>query len=384
MIWRAEILPASSARHWGVKERLTGSNICRSTVVSITHKLRLMLVDLRSDTVTYPTTAMLSTMTEASVGDDGRTNSHGRSEDPTVRRLEDRAAELLGMPSGLFVPSGTFGNMLGALAQSDVASPMWVYEHSHILDSERALFDTGLFARPYKTYVDFGDVPSTPPENGPLLLVENTVSSDAGRPLDADELHRLDELHRAGWSIHMDGARLFNAVIKTGRSAAETVASCDTVTFCLSKGLGAPIGSILCGDADVIDRARVLRKRLGGAMRQAGYVAAAGLIALDAANIERLADDHRKANVLREAMGVIDDSTVLNETNIIAIRFEHPIAALVTDLLGQRGYLVRTSSKNELRVVTHRDITFEQAHQAGIAITDCTDAAVKQIGNELK
>lgn len=343
-----------------------------------------MLVDLRSDTVTHPTTAMLSTMTEASVGDDGRTNSHGRSEDPTVRRLEDRAAELLGMQSGLFVPSGTFGNMLGALALSDMASPMWVYEHSHILGSEKALFDTGLFARPYKTYVDFGDVPSTPPENGPLLLVENTVSSDAGRPLGADELHRLDELHRVGWSIHMDGARLFNAVIKTGRSAAETVASCDTVTFCLSKGLGAPIGSIVCGDAEIIDRARVLRKRLGGAMRQAGYVAAAGLIALDDANIERLADDHRKASVLREAVGAIAGTTVRSETNIIAIRFEHPIAAPIADLLGQRGYLVRTSSKNELRVVTHRDITFEQAHQAGIAITDCIDAAVKQIGNELK
>lgn len=337
-----------------------------------------MPVDLRSDTVTLPTEKMLSTMVEAQVGDDGRTCSDGRTEDPTVRRLEDKSADITGKSAALFVPSGTFGNMLATLAVSDSSQPIWVYDRAHIVQSEKALFDDELFSRESHGYKDLLDVPAMPPYVGALLLIEDTVSSDAGRPLSSTELDWVDRLHRSGWRVHMDGARLFNAVVATGISAADIARPCDTVTFCLSKGLGAPVGSVLCGDAATIARARTLRKRLGGAMRQAGYVAAAGLVALEEPNIERLADDHRRATLLRESLGSIDGVTTECETNIIAIHFERPIANQVVELLSQRGYLVRALSNTEIRVLTHRGMTDEHARLAGEAIADCTAAAVKQ------
>jgi threonine aldolase len=331
-----------------------------------------MTVDLRSDTVTLPNSDMLTAMTSASVGDDGRT------EDPTVRKLEDRAAQLTGKSAALFVPSGTFGNMLGVLAQSRGSSPVWVRERAHILTSEKALFSSELFGRSCTEYSQLADVPATPPSEGSLLLVENTVSHDAGRPLSSQELDVLSHLHSAGWMIHMDGARLFNAAVSTGESADNIAASCDSVTFCLSKGLGAPIGSVLCGSSQTIARARQLRKQLGGAMRQAGYVAAAGLIALTDRNIHMLADDHRKARILYEAIGQIADGSLHCKTNIISVHLLSPIARRVVDLLEQRGFLVRALSDNELRILTHRDVTDEDARLAGEATAACIDAAAKE------
>jgi threonine aldolase len=178
-----------------------------------------MTVDLRSDTVTLPTDKMLSNMVEADVGDDGRTRRDGRSEDPTVRKLEDRSTELAGKQAAIFVPSGTFGNTLGALALSQGSSPIWVYERAHILASEKALFSDDLFGRELRTYRDLAEVPPVAKsEQNSLLLVENTVSSDAGRPLGAAELQQLDQLKQAGWLIHMDGARLFNAAVESATS----------------------------------------------------------------------------------------------------------------------------------------------------------------------
>lgn len=340
-----------------------------------------MTIDLRSDTVTLPTDIMIAAMVDATVGDDGRIGRDGRTEDPTVRRLEDRAAELTGKPSALFVPSGTFGNMLGVLALSNGSLPIWVNEQAHVLAVERALFDGDLFAREHSKYTRLGEVPkrSREGEHKRLLLVEDTVSSDAGRPLCPSELHRIDDLHYAGWAIHMDGARLFNAVVATEMTAAQITQSCDTVTFCLSKGLGAPSGSMLCGEESTISRARILRKRLGGAMRQSGYSAAAGLIALDESNVELLRDDHRRAAIITEAIGVIDGGIEHSGTNIVAIRLSKPIAELATDLLFHQGYLVKHISDTEIRIVTHRGITDEHAQLAGEAIADCIDAAANQI-----
>lgn len=334
-----------------------------------------MTVDLRSDTVTLPTDRMLSNMVEADVGDDGRTRHDGRSEDPTVRILEDRSAELAGKQAAIFVPSGTFGNTLGSLALTQGSSPIWVYERAHILGSERALFSDDLFGRELRTYRDLTEVPPAPPERNSLLLVENTVSSDAGRPLDAAELRQLDQLKQAGWLIHMDGARLFNAAVDSATSVEKIVSSCDTVMFCLSKGLGAPVGSMLCGDETTIGRSRVLRKQLGGAMRQAGYVAAAGLAALETSNIERLADDHRRAMMLHEAIGAFDGATSHCGTNIVAVRLDRPVAEAVVDMAEEKGFRIRALSEHELRILTHRGITDEQACLAGEAIADCIVAA---------
>lgn len=338
-----------------------------------------MTVDLRSDTVTLPTKKMLSAMASAVVGDDGRMTPEGRSEDPTVGRLEDKAAEILGMPAALFVPTGTFGNMMGVLSLSDGSSPMWVYKDAHILTSEKSLVDPALFGRQYESYNRLKEIPDVPPHDDSILLIENTVSNDAGRPLEPDELRRIHDLHQAGWRIHMDGARIFNAAIATETLPTEIVACCDTVTFCLSKGLGAPIGSLLCGDTTTINYARGLRKRLGGAMRQTGYVAAAGLEALEDTNIERLVEDHEKAAILKDAIGETQGVTVLSETNIVQIHFKNPIAPEVTELLTQHGFYVRDLSSTEIRALTHRDVSFEEAHQAGITIAECIDTATKKI-----
>ena len=337
-----------------------------------------MTVDLRSDTVTLPTEEMLSSMADAEVGDDGRTREDGRSEDPAVRRLEDRSAELTGKQAALFVPSGTFGNTLGALALSRGSDPIWVFERAHILKSEKALFSRGLFGREYREYGEVTNIPVAKSDHAPLLLVENTVSSDAGRPLNSAELEHVAQLKQAGWSIHMDGARLFNAAVGTGESVESIVSSCDTVMFCLSKGLGAPIGSMLCGDRDTIGRSRVLRKQLGGAMRQAGYVAAAGLAALETPNIERLADDHRRARMLHEVIGSVDGATSHCRTNIISVHLSLPVAETVVDMLTGKGYRIRALSTHELRVLTHRGITDEQARLAGEAVADCIVAAAKE------
>lgn len=334
-----------------------------------------MNVDLRSDTVTLPNDEMLTSMIKADVGDDGRTGQDGRSEDPTVRKLEDRAAELTEKQAAIFVPSGTFGNNLGALVLSQRSSPIWVYERAHILASEKALFSDDLFGREFRTYRNLTEVPCSPPEPNSLLLVENTVSSDAGRPLSTTELQQLDQLKKAGWLIHMDGARLFNASVDSGTCVERIVSSCDTVMFCLSKGLGAPVGSMLCGDENTIRHARVMRKQLGGAMRQAGYVAAAGLAALETSNIERLADDHRRAKKLHEALGVLDGGTSRCETNIVAIRLISPAAKTVVDMVEKKGFRIRALSDHELRILTHRGITDEQASLAGKAIAESIVAA---------
>lgn len=331
------------------------------------------MLDLRSDTVTLPTDDMMLAMASARVGDDGRVGSDGRSEDPAVRMLEDRAAQLLGTEAALFVPTGTFGNMVGALGLSSRDEPFWAHERSHIVHSEKALFDRGLFGRRVHTYRQLEEVPTVLPPGGAVLLVENTLSNEAGIPMGAAQLQQLAAFQAAGWKIHMDGARLFNAMVSTGVTAEDTTASCDTVTFCLSKGLGAPAGSVLCGGEETIARARTLRKHLGGAMRQAGYIAAAGLEALRGANIQRLADDHRNADTLSQALGGIDGLSIRSHTNIILLTLAGPWASDISRLLADRGVLIRMSSDRELRILTHRGVSAEQISTVGGVIAECIE-----------
>ena len=261
-------------------------------------------VDLRSDTVTTPTPAMREAMYSAEVGDD----VYG--EDPTVNRLQALAAEKTGKEAGLFVTSGTMGNLAAVLAHCDRGDEVilgnlahtFLFEaggisalggvHSHQIpnqpDGTLALDDILAAIRP-----DDAHFPVTR-----LICLENTHNRCGGVSLSVEYTRQVGELaHEHGLQVHLDGARLFNAAVAQGVSAAELAGPVDSVTFCLSKGLSAPVGSVLCGSGEFIHRAHRIRKQLGGGMRQAGVLAAAGIVALETM-VDRLAEDHARARTL--------------------------------------------------------------------------------------
>jgi threonine aldolase len=326
------------------------------------------LVDLRSDTVTKPTAAMRRAMFEADVGDDGF------GEDPTVNRLEEEFAALLGLPGAVFVPAGTMGNqialrLLGAPATRVVtgrSQHVVVYEHGaaavnanvqlDLLDDAAGVLDASAVAA---AVVSAGPRVSA-------VFIENTHMEACGTPW---SIVALDAVVAAagGAALHMDGARLFNASVATGVAPGAYAARASTVMCCLSKGLAAPVGSLLAGRDDLADRARIERKRLGGGMRQAGVLAAAGLVALRH-HVERLADDHARARLLAEAVadrwpGCLDPGRV--RTNIVV--WPHPTPAKVVDHLGGEGVLVVALGPDRLRIVTHLDVddaSVERARRA--------------------
>lgn len=268
------------------------------------------LVDLRSDTVTKPSPEMRRAMAEAEVGDD----VYG--EDPTVRELEETGAALVGQEAGLFVPSGTMGNQVAVLTHTRRGDEVFLEAESHIYYYEvgdiAAL--AGAQPRPIPgsrgrfTAADLRAAVREPNIHYPnprLVCLENTHNRAGGavwRPEEVDAV--VEAAHELGLAIHLDGARLFNAAVALGLPAARLARGVDSVMFCLSKGLGAPVGSLLCGPAEWIERARKERKRLGGGMRQAGILAAAGLWALRH-NVERLAEDHANARWLAEQLAQI-------------------------------------------------------------------------------
>jgi len=316
-------------------------------------------VDLRSDTVTRPTPEMRRAMAEAEVGDD----VYG--EDPTVNRLQEEYAEIVGKEAALYVPSGTMANQVALLTVTRPGTTVitgrrqhvYVYEDGagarnagvmfHTLDDADGTFSAGEVAWAVEATAHHHPVPS-------LVCVENTHLPSGGRcwPLDA-----LQAVAACGVPVHLDGARLFNAVVATGISADEYARPVTTVTSCLSKGLGAPVGSLLAGPKDVIAEARVHRRRLGGGMRQAGVIAAAGLVALRS-GIERLADDHARARRLAEAVcerwpdAGLDLSTV--ETNVVL--WEHDDTAALLRHLRSEGVLAGTIAPRVMRLVTHADV----------------------------
>lgn len=283
-------------------------------------------IELRSDTFTRPTEAMRRAMYEAEVGDDVW------DEDPTVDELEERAADLMGKEAAVFVSSGTQGNLVGLLSHASSGQEVILGDKSHIFTAEAAgaAVVGGLQAHTLpnrdngrlnpeevrgaiRDAADYHNAPTG------VVAVENTHNKCGGAALPAGEIQAVaDVAHAAGVPVHLDGARIFNAAIALGVPARQLAAPIDTVTFCLSKGLGAPVGSLLCGPAGYISAARRWRKLLGGGMRQSGVLAAAGLVALD--NIERLAEDHANARGLAEGLAHIpgievDPSRV--ETNIV-------------------------------------------------------------------
>jgi threonine aldolase len=314
-------------------------------------------VDLRSDTVTRPTAAMRRAMAEAEVGDDVY------REDPTLVALEERVAALLGHEAALFVPSGTMGNQIamrlvcepGEEVLADADAHVFTYElgaaaalfgiSSRTVTSPGGRLDADLFIEQVRPRGDWHVVPTA------AIAVENTHNRGGGIVQPLDELQKLWDWSRsAGVAVHLDGARLFNAAVATGKDLATFGRLADTASLCLSKGLGAPVGSVLVASAERIAQARLWRKRLGGGMRQAGVLAAAGIYALDH-HYDRLAEDHEHARLLADRLG-LDPSAV--ETNIVVV--DGVNAPKVAEAAKAQGVLVGQVGTSRLRLVTHLDI----------------------------
>ena len=326
-----------------------------------------MLVDLRSDTVTRPSTAMRHAMADAEVGDD----VYG--EDPTANALEAEVAALLGFEAGLFVASGSLSNQLGLRLLARPGEEIVCDSLAHIARAElgAAAVFSGITFRTWAADRGRLDVDRIAalitPDAGPYLVstaaiaVENTHNFGGGTVQPEDQLAAVRALAAANrLGLHLDGARLWNAHVATGSSLAELSTGFDTVSVCLSKGLGAPVGSVLVASAERIAEARVWRKRYGAGMRQVGILAAAGRYAL-AHNLERLADDHEHARRLAGALGA-DPRTV--QTNIVVL--DVPDAAAIAAAARQQDVLVSALGPRFLRLVTHLDID-----------DDATDYAIK-------
>jgi len=314
-------------------------------------------VDLRSDTVTRPSMAMRTAMAEAEVGDD----VYG--DDPTVNALEAEVAQLLGYEAGLFAPTGSLANQLGLRLLVKPGEELVCDRTAHVVRAElgAAAVFSGITTRTWDSVTGRLDPAAVAavitPNAGPYLVsstaiaVENTHNFGGGTVQPLDAVRAVQQLARAhGMSLHLDGARLWNAHVATGVPLAELAAGFDTVSVCLSKGLGAPVGSVLVASASRIAEARIWRKRYGAGMRQVGILAAAGLFALRH-NVKRLSDDHARAARLAAALGAEAGST---ETNIVVLRV--PDAAVVAMAARERGVLVSALGPTFLRLVTHLDV----------------------------
>ena len=333
-----------------------------------------VLSDLRSDTVTTPTEEMREAMRCAAVGDD----VYG--EDPTVNRLEELAAEKLGKEAALYVPSGTMGNQIALLTHARRGQEVILEELCHIYNFEVGgpAFLAGLQIRVVKgTYglLDPQDIrrairqETTHTPGTGLICLESPTNRGGGTIYPLEVLREISGLAKeAGVPLHLDGARIFNAAVATGLSAAAFGQYADSVMFCLSKSLAAPVGSLLCGRRDFIDRARRFRKLLGGGMRQAGVIAAAGIIAIEKM-VGRLREDHENARLLAEGLartpGIeIDLKRV--QTNIVIFTVRHPKidASRLTRTLREEGILVHQISPDSIRCLTHKDVSRAAVLQA--------------------
>lgn len=334
------------------------------------------LIDLRSDTVTKPTPAMRQAMFEAEVGDDVY------QEDPTVNRLEARAAEVLGKEAALFVPSGCMGNTIGIKLLTRHGEEVIAEARGHLLNYElsMAAWFSGCLVRPVAApdgILTWDLIAPQVRPRGPhwaatgCIELENTHNMAGGTVYPQEVFDDVcDRAHALGLGVHLDGARLFNAAAALGRPVSELCAKADTVMVCLSKGLGAPVGSMLAGPAALMDDARLYRKRLGGGMRQAGILAAAGLIALEEMPA-RMAEDHANARLLAEGLAALPGVRVLNPepaTNIVV--FEAPEPARLSADLKARGVLINPISETALRAVTHYDVSREDCAQALAAMQE--------------
>ncbi len=317
-----------------------------------------VIIDLRSDTVTRPGEGMYQAIIDARVGDD----VYG--EDPTVNQLEAVAAQMLGKQAGLFLSSATQANLAAMLVHNARGEEILLGEQYHIFSSEAGGTSAlgGIVLHPLATDERGGlslpQVLAAIKEDDPHLPITRTLSLEntvSGRVQDPQQHRELAEAVRAqGMRVHLDGARLMNAAVALGKPAAEIVDPFDSVMLCLSKGLGAPVGAMLCGNYDFVKSARRLRKQLGGGMRQAGVIAACGLYALEH-NIERLAEDHETARQLAEGIASIEGLAVRHHTNMVFIEpDENDIEPLRLHLQDQQ--ILIGEQKPPIRMVTHLDI----------------------------
>ncbi len=331
-------------------------------------------VDLRSDTVTRPTPQMRKAMAEAEVGDD----VYG--EDPTVNRLEERAAEILGMEAALFVPSGTMGNAIAIRVLSQRGDEVLVERRSHVVRFE--LSGMSLLSGVMPRMVDAPRAQLTAEHvraavaprayyksDVSLVVLENTHNVGGGTVLGVAELGEVVRAaHEAGFRVHLDGARLWHAAVALGVAPAELTRGVDTVMACLSKGLCAPVGSLVASSRERIAEARRVRKLLGGGMRQAGVLAAAGLVALETM-VARLAEDHEHARLLARALGSARGVTVSPvETNIVVAALEGRSAQEAVSTLREAGVLASVMDARTLRLVTHHDVGRADCERAARAI----------------
>ncbi len=322
------------------------------------------IADFRSDTVTRPTPEMLAAMAAAPVGDD----AYG--DDPTVNKLQEEAAEVMGKEAALFVPTGTMGNQLAIMHQTNPGEEVLAHEGSHVRSFEagapQALSGVGFrTVQGEAGRITPDDVEQAMAISGfypriGLMVWENTHNLSGGRVVPIELMEETSATARShGLSIHIDGARIFNAVTASGVGAARYAATGDTIQFCFSKGLGAPVGSIVCGTADAVAEMRYLRKRMGGGMRQAGVLAAAARVAL--AGRARLIEDHALAGTLADAMsarfpGSVDHERV--ETNMVRVSVEAMGMGWpeISARLESNAIKANVPRGGEWRLVTHRDV----------------------------
>ncbi|MGC2109813.1 MAG: GntG family PLP-dependent aldolase [Candidatus Korobacteraceae bacterium] len=331
-------------------------------------------IDLRSDTVTKPSPEMRRAMFEAEVGDDVY------AEDPTINRLEKRAAEIFGREAALFVPSGTMGNQIAVKLHTHHGQEVICEERGHVFNYEMAMMAHFSGIVPRTVWAEDGvltwqhvqsklKTKSYHAAKTGLVSLENTHNMAGGTvtpPAIFDEV--CDQTHDAGLPVHLDGARVFNAAVALGIPVARLTAKADTVMFCLSKGLGAPVGSLLVGSAEMIDRGRIYRKALGGGMRQAGILAAAGLIALEDGP-KKLAQDHANAKFLAEGLVQLpgmkfDPSKVQTNILICDISGTGMTSAELSQKLAVHGVLANGVGPELIRFVTHLDVSREQCAKA--------------------
>lgn len=340
------------------------------------------MIDLRSDTLSMPDQEMLSQIPNAPLGDSGRLDENGRGGDPSVNRLEDLAASLTGKERALLLPSGTMGNHVSLLTHCEAGSTVLIDTMQHIYRTEKAAFSSHFGQlKPLFYHLTKDGYPDTKEigrllksEKPSLLCIENTHNWAGGTYIPLSVLKELRSMaDEAGIPVHMDGARLFNAAAASGLDVSTICGYADTVMFCISKGLGAPVGSLLCGSRSFILEAAETRKFLGGNMRQAGIIAAAGQYALEH-NIGSLPEDHRRAQMALNALQGLKKIRIpdqiqsnilildISGTGLLAENFIREVRNL--------GLWLSVSSETHVRMVFYRNITDEQTLKAASVIRE--------------
>lgn len=341
-------------------------------------------VELRSDTKTMPTPAMREAMATSQYDDDMV------GDDPTVNKLESMAADMLGKEAAVLLSSGTMGNLVAILAFCDRGDDIIIGDKSHIYRAEAggAAALGGVAYHPISNQPDGTLDPAEVEANihpadqhyspTKLVALENTHNACNGRALTPDEIKSVaDVVHAHDIPVHLDGARLFNAAVALETPIDEMVKDADTITFCLSKGLGCPVGSLLIGDHETIDKARKVRKVLGGAMRQAGIIAAPGIVALETM-IDRLTDDHANARKLAQGLTNIPGFDLdLDDvhTNLVFVNTTDEMPSGVPQKLAERGVMVGDRGNNMWRLVTHNDVSSDDVDYA----LDVVESTVKDL-----